>query len=638
MITIHAKQYREHIPAWAILERRLIDAMNETPSLVMEKYVQPNGHMLWPPSDDYTSIDALDDMYESFHNWPLFYFLGGGEEFLSLSHRQFDAITEQFTQYGCGHGHPMVVKEYEQGYDWMHQSEGYLFFYLLNLADPRHAVNKARAIRFAGFLLNEDEDAVNYNPESRTLRSCYTGSMGAAHRNFDGLAWGWADWKPLFGLPYNDVPGIATVDDLRDEENARRMGVAMRERLAHSDTLINLLSTTMVMNAYLHTGGEKYKRWVLEYAAAWRERTAANGGLVPDNCGPSGRVGENINGKWYGGHYGWTWPHGFYFIADALTVVCENETLLTGDAQKIDWMRRQYERLEARAISKDGTLHFPQKHGDPDAVQEYRASPAHYLTVAEKTSANPSYNRLLQIDGWFEFSPLPPIQPAHMWFMSREENDMGFIRRIRNARRREWEQVTPMGSKYQGGQDAAWLHYLEGGFADYPEDILAHNLSQVYARVKFMREDTEPVESYTDSYLQRRNPITAEGLVQLTLGGPMPIYNGGLLMVSVCYFDLDAQRFGLPRDVAALVSRIDAAGIDLELINISLCEKHTLLVQAGAFGEHRFTRVSADGEDYFVDDKHFTVRLEPAAGVRLRLDIKRFCNQPQYQWPGEAMA
>ena len=52
----------------------------------------------------------------------------------------------------------MVVKEYEQGYDWMHQGEGYLFFYLLCLADPTEK-NVERAKRYAGFYLNEDPEA-----------------------------------------------------------------------------------------------------------------------------------------------------------------------------------------------------------------------------------------------------------------------------------------------------------------------------------------------------------------------------------------------------------------------------------------------------------------------------------------------
>src|SRR5699024_6742320 len=125
------------------------------------------------------------------------------------------------------------------------------------------------------------------------------------------------------------------------EKKAKRMAEAMRDRLAHSDTLVNLMSTSMVMNAFLHTGQDKYREWILEYTKAWRQRTAENGGLVPDNAGPDGKIGSEMNGKWYGGYYGWTWPHGFYFLADALTIACENEALLTGQTKGCDSIRSQ---------------------------------------------------------------------------------------------------------------------------------------------------------------------------------------------------------------------------------------------------------------------------------------------------------
>lgn len=304
MKEITATRRQTALPEWAVLERQLIRTMNQTPEFVLEKYTNPDGSMLWPTDPNYTSTDALDDMYESFHNWPLFYFAGGDEKFLTYSHRQFDAITEQFTHYSCGHGHPIVVKEYEQGYDWMHQGEGYEFFYLLNLADPENPKNRERSLRFAGFLLNEDPDAINYDPEHKVLKSCYLGSMGAAGRNFDGTPWMWADWKQWYGLPFHDLPGITTVDEMHDEKKAKRMAEAMRDRLAHSDTLVNLMSTSMVMNAFLHTGQDKYREWILEYTKAWRQRTAENGGLVPDNAGPDGKIGSEMNGKWYGGYYG----------------------------------------------------------------------------------------------------------------------------------------------------------------------------------------------------------------------------------------------------------------------------------------------------------------------------------------------
>ena len=58
-------------------------------------------------------------------------------------------------------------------------------------------------------------------------------------------------------------------------------------------------------------------RWVLDYLEAWADRIAANGGLCPDNVGPGGRIGETMDGKWWGGYYGWTWPHGSRTISSS---------------------------------------------------------------------------------------------------------------------------------------------------------------------------------------------------------------------------------------------------------------------------------------------------------------------------------
>lgn len=635
MKEITATRRQTALPEWAVLERQLIRTMNQTPEFVLEKYTNLDGSMLWPTDPNYTSTDALDDMYESFHNWPLFYFAGGDEKFLTYSHRQFDAITEQFTHYSCGHGHPIVVKEYEQGYDWMHQGEGYEFFYLLNLADPENPKNRERSLRFAGFLLNEDPDAINYDPEHKVLKSCYLGSMGAAGRNFDGTPWMWADWKQWYGLPFHDLPGITTVDEMHDEKKAKRMAEAMRDRLAHSDTLVNLMSTSMVMNAFLHTGQDKYREWILEYTKAWRQRTAENGGLVPDNAGPDGKIGSEMNGKWYGGYYGWTWPHGFYFLADALTIACENEALLTGQTKGCDWIRSQYQQLLKLAIEKDGTFFIPQKHGDPGAIQEYHVNPEKVLCMDDsaKTTDNPSFSRLVEKDGWYEFMPLPQTQPIHLWFLSRQPEDFGFIWKTRDFRGHDWQEIKTFYSKFQGEHDLAWLNYLQGGFPDYPEKILLHNLKQTCTRMKEMDEDTEPPEEYTDSYLQKRNPITMEGLVQLTMGGPLPIYNGGLLEVSVCYFDPENRRPGLPEDVAALVKTVDASGICLELHNLHPIRSRKIVVQAGAFSEHNFQKAEADGKTYSINDCRFAVTLPGNTEITLRLEMDRYCNTPTYHRP-----
>ena len=47
------------------------------------------------------------------------------------------------------------------------------------------------------------------------------------------------------------------------------------------DCASNLTATALVTNAYLYTGDEKYKRWVVEYVEAWMDRIEQNNGIIP---------------------------------------------------------------------------------------------------------------------------------------------------------------------------------------------------------------------------------------------------------------------------------------------------------------------------------------------------------------------
>ena len=75
--TIEAQTQIQTPPTWAVLERQLIEKMNTAGPEVLKKYTRSDGTLLWPTHSDFQSIDGLDDAYESFHNWPLFYMLGG---------------------------------------------------------------------------------------------------------------------------------------------------------------------------------------------------------------------------------------------------------------------------------------------------------------------------------------------------------------------------------------------------------------------------------------------------------------------------------------------------------------------------------------------------------------------------------
>lgn len=71
---------------------------------------------------------------------------------------------------------------------------------------------------------------------------------------------------------------------------------------------------------------QKYKRWVLNYLAAWEQRAYDNDGILPDNIGPSGEIGECMpNGEWWGGYYGYRWPHGIMNSQESILVAGSNK-------------------------------------------------------------------------------------------------------------------------------------------------------------------------------------------------------------------------------------------------------------------------------------------------------------------------
>ncbi|REE86530.1 hypothetical protein A8990_110140 [Paenibacillus taihuensis] len=647
-------------PKWALLERQLITLMNEAVEPLIERYIRPDGTMLWPTTDNHTGIDALDDMYESFFNWPLYYVLGGHEKFKELSKKEFDAITVQFARYDSGTGHKMVEKEYEQGYDWFHQGEGYTMFYHMGLMDPSDATIRERAMKYAGLFLNEDPEVINYDEEHHMIPYPHSGSMGATDRNFKVHFSGWhyADWMRNYGLHFQDVPGVGSFEDLKHEAGAMAMGQAIVERCSQGDIPLNLLATSMVTNAYLHTGDTKYKKWVKSYVDAWIERTQRNGGLIPDNVGLNGEIGEHNGGKWYGGWYGWTWPHGWLSVGQGVGVAAQNALLLERDPAYAEFLRSQLTIMNEKAIVQDGTRYVPYKFGEPGWYGYHTKSVL--LEDDGKT--------VLWKDGAFEFMPIEPVYPTHLWYMSMEETDHELLKSLRNYAKPDWNHIEYYRNKDQAGHDYAWTSYLAGEFEDYPEQILNYNMAQVYHRINFMRTDAEDPARYKDDYFQIRNTVTLEGLLQLTLGAPSPLYNGGLLMARLRYFDADARRPGLPADVAALVEKVEADRTVVKLVNLHPTQRRSLVVQAGAFGEHQFTDVAytvfgataddgsqlgaattleklpdglynskASQESAVVNDKWLLVELEPGCHTTLELGTKRYVNEPSYQEPWEAL-
>ncbi len=613
------------IPGWARRQRELIDLMQAAVDSFLARYVADD-RLIW--GDTYPQTrDGADDFYEAAQNWPLLYLLSGNATLLEQSQRLWDGITQQLTALGLLH------KEYERGYDQFHQSESYIYFYFLCLAQPAQARNRDRAGRFAGLYLNEDPEARNYDPDRRLIRAPHNGSGGPR--------WGFSDKNPpvyaynpgmaQYGLPYPDLPGIRSFEDLRHPAQAARMGRAMQHRMGQGDVAANLGVTSLVANAFLLTGHDKYRRWILDYLAAWQERAQAGGGLIPDNVGLSGQVGEYLEGRWYGGLYGWTWPHGYYNIGQAVAVAGQNATLLSGDSAWLDLARTQYDRMM-------------------DLGQRRQPDPAHmslrrWTAVLQDRAAGGMPDSMFLIpyriddNGWFDWQPMGSMHPFALWNVSGAAEDEARIRRLQEAEQADWSGVASYRVKEDSGHERPWWAFLEGRNPDYPERILDVALAQVRKRLRMIEEDNADLRSVHIHHWQEHNPVTTEALLQLTLGAPQPLYNGGLLQAPVRHHDPDTGLPGLPPEVAVLVTGRSAASVSLMAVNVGRDRTRRLKVQAGPYGEHAFTGAIGYGTAGPPEAgvpvsgpwpaREVILTLPPGHGLRCTLNLQRFRHTPR---------
>jgi hypothetical protein len=628
-VTITARSQRTPLPAWAYMQRSLLAHLADAVDEYVAKYTDERGWLIWSDIWDqgYQPRDGVDDFYEAFYNFPVVYLLGGHHKFGDLALKHWHAVTEQLTHLGVLH------KEYDRGYDQFHQSEGYLFFYYLCMALPDDARLREQAQRFAGFFLNEDLEAINYDPEHRILLAPHNGSGGARPGYFDGTPiYPYTDIMAPYGLPYDDVEGITTFDDLKDEDTARRMGEVMQARMGKGDVVTNLFVTGLITNAYLMTPDDerraRYRAWVQEYVNGWIERTQANGGLIPDNIGLNGQVGEYIDGKWYGGLYGWTWPHGWYNISYAAAIGAINAALITGDMRYMDFPRDQFQQARARGGMRPvDEQHMTLRGLFPNHLSDDLPEDAEIWQTPYRYGDQ----------GWFDYHPLSAIIPVNLWSVSGAPEDRELIDWLKANSHYDWNRVLSYRTKEESGHEEAWVQFLRGENPSYPEAILHASLRIVAERIAAIRADDADLKQIYIHHWQLHNPIVTEALVQQIFGIPQPIYYGGLIIAPLFYADAEAGRPGLPPDVAALVEARDGATVRVHIVNTSALDTRRVDLYAGSLGQHRFTGLTVEApagsgtaESVPVDAGVVQIVLPPLSSIRLVCELQLYVNPPAY--------
>jgi hypothetical protein len=564
-------------PQWAILERQLLSENDRACREFFDRYFDERGFLQCVVR--WGANDGPDDAFENFNRWPELHALGASDEILKLFLQGHEGLLRQYTAAKTVETpiarDGMYHKEFCVQSDWMHHGEGLQLFNRMGLSIPTDPKYQERARRFAGFYMNEDPEAQNYDPRFRIIRSLLNGSKGPMLRRATAVDWA--------GDPF-DVTGLKTVHGERN----------FPEFLAHyeeytdvvGDSCLNLAATTLAMNAYMLAGETKYKEWLLDYMDAWLERMGQNDGILPSYVDLEGRIG-GPEGKWWGNVYGWGFSpvnpvtgqrNDRHRIPRAL-VGFNNALLLTGDQKYVDAWRNMIRAVNAHARTTDGVTKYPTMHNE---------------------------------QGWYGWQDRPwDFGSLEVWYWSQKAADLP-----RTA-----------------GAAQEWLAFLQGKNPTYPEAALRDDLESIRRRVSVLRRDRTPPEKRLADNMLDHNPAATASLIRLMLGGLVPGLDGGLLNARLRYFDPSRRRAGVPDDVAALVSEVEEARTVVTLVNLHGTEPRTVIVQGGAYGEHQLESVTWGNRTVPVGGPLLTIHLGAGCGDQLVLRIKRYVNFPTVLHP-----
>jgi hypothetical protein len=178
-----------------------------------------------------------------------------------------------------------------------------------------------------------------------------------------------------------------------------------------------------------------------------------------------------------------------------------------------------------------------------------------------------------------------------------------------------------------------WVAYLQGSNPMYPETTLQKDLQTIEKRLAQVRADTSTPDHRLADNMMDFNPVAVDGLIRLTLGGMPPGRDGGLLNARLRYFDLSRKRAGLPEDVGALVSELSDTRTVVTFVNLNKTAPRAIVVQGGAYAEHRIESVQVGRETVSVNAPSFTLNLAPGSGASLTLKMKRYSEKPTESFP-----
>jgi hypothetical protein len=571
-------------PEWATLERRFIAEMSAACLEFYDKYYDDQGNL--QAVLRWGADDGPDDAFENFTGWPELHALGAPDDILRTYLKGNEGMIRQYTAAKTvetpSAREGMMYKEYIVQNDWMHFGEWSKIHNRSGLSIPTDPKLIERARRYAGFYMDEDPDAPNYDPKLKLIRSLLTGSRGPMLRPATSLDW---VGDPIDISKFPAVHGEADYQGMLDHYKEYTDVVG--------DSFLNLGATTLPTTAYMLTHDPKYKKWVLEYMDAWLERMKQNNGVIPSYVALDGKIG-GPEGKWWGNAYGW----GFSPVSTS----------------QASYGRRENRNRIPRALV--GFIDALWLSGDQKYVDAWRNMITAVNSHATTTNGRTEYPSMCGADGWYGWTARPwSIGALEVWYWSMKAEDLDRVAQ------------TP------------WVAFLQGQNPDYPLTALQRDYASMQRKIQNFRADqTTPQTRLADNELNNDPANGAiDGLLQLMMGClPKPDggNDGGLINARLRYFDPVLKRAGLPADVGVLVSGLTDTTTTVTFVNLNKTESRTFVVQGGAYAEHAIDSIAWDnGKRALVNGTSFTLTLAPGAGDTLTLTMKRYSQDPTELFP-----
>lgn len=278
---------------------------------------------------EFIDCDGVDDLYEFFFNWFVFYLFGGFDEVFVDVKWYWEGVIVQFEEVG------MFVDEYDNGYDWFYQGELLLFFVGICVVDLVDIVFVVCVVWFVVFFI--DFVKGNYDVECNMICLLYNGVLGVCEGFDEKIVLYIVDWDEMcfYGLLLYGLDGIVLWDDFVDFVYVQWMVEEMQCWVV-GDIVVNFVVIFFVVNCWFYDGDEEVVVWICWYVDGWC--VWVDGGLFFDNVGFDGMVGFFYDGCWWGGYYGWVWLYGLYLVGMSVLIGVFNYVFVMGDDVVFDFV------------------------------------------------------------------------------------------------------------------------------------------------------------------------------------------------------------------------------------------------------------------------------------------------------------